>query len=407
MYSHADQSWRDQPIFMSEGNRRLLATRIGEYAGENEIEEIVVIFHGGEPLLAGVERIIQTADWIRAAVPEKTRADFSLQTNGTLLTEEVLLKLEKGEIGVSLSLDGPKSANDLHRVSHNGSSTYSKTIQGLRLLKARQSIYIGIIAVIDPSIPPRELLDFFDSFNPPSLDFLLPDANYKRPPTGREQNPDLYKNWLLEAFDLWFESYSHLPLRFFDAVLGAATGIPSETDAFGFGDVNLLTIETDGTYHDLDVLKITKHGTTNLGISLETHKIEDAASSKQIEDHRRLLCKEGLSATCQKCEVVETCGGGAIAHRYSKEGFDNPTIYCKEMLAILNHAKLRLSEVIDKNTSETFSKSMKTNENDQDNFHFDFSVWENAETAVDINTQLLDGWSQAGLCNFEIILENI
>lgn len=391
---------------MSDEHRRLLAARIGEYARENELEEIIVLFHGGEPLLAGAKRITETADWIRRAVPEKTKADFSLQTNGTILTEEILQELEKAKIGVSLSLDGPKHANDLHRLGHDGSSTFAETTDGLRLVEKHPSIYCGIIAVIDPTIAPQELLDFFAAWNPPSLDFLLPDANHNCPPAGRDQNPDLYKNWLLEAFDLWFDSYSHLPVRMFDAVLGAATGFASETDAFGFGDVNLLTIETDGTYHDLDVLKITAQGATSLGLSLKTHKIEDAARSALISAHRKLLQKEGLSAVCQSCEVVDACGGGAVAHRFSKEGFENPTVYCEEMLALLKHARNRLAQVLTEETKETDNGfgNFITNANE---LQFDLSVWESAASASEINDELLRRWAKEARRDFALVLEDI
>lgn len=391
---------------MSDEHRRLLAARIGEYARENELEEIIILFHGGEPLLAGAKRITETAAWIRTAIPETTKADFSLQTNGTLLTEEILQELERAKIGVSLSLDGPKHANDLHRLGHDGSSTFAETTNGLRLVEKHPSIYCGIIAVIDPAIVPKKLLDFFAAWNPPSLDFLLPDANHNRPPAGREQTPNLYKNWLLEAFDLWFDSYSHLPVRMFDAVLGAATGFASETDAFGFGDVNLLTIETDGTYHDLDVLKITAHGATSLGLSLETHKIEDAARSAQISAHRKLLQKEGLSAVCQTCEVVDACGGGAVAHRFSKEGFENPTTYCEEMFALLTHARQRLSQVLIEESKEAGDEAMISAQNKEE-FQFDLSVWEAAASAGEINDELLRRWAKEARRRFAVILDDI
>lgn len=406
MYSHADQSWRQQPAFMSDEHRRLLATRIAEYARENDLKEIIILFHGGEPLLAGAKRITETADWIRKAVPEKTRTDFSLQTNGTILTEEILQELERSKIGVSISLDGPKRVNDLHRLGHDGFSTFAETTDGLRLLEKHPSIYCGIISVIDPTIAPQELLDFFAAWNPPSLDFLLPDANHNRPPAGREKNPELYKNWLLEAFDLWFDSYSHLSVRMFDAVLGAATGFASETDAFGFGDVNLLTIETDGTYHDLDVLKITAQGATSLGLSLESHKIEHAAASKQIGAHRGLLQKKGLSAVCLSCEVVDACGGGAVAHRFSKEGFENPTVYCEEMFALLKHAKNRLAQVLTEETKE-IDNGFENFAARADEFQFDLSVWEAAASAAEINDELLRRWAKEARRDFAIVLNDI
>src|SRR5262245_11818733 len=83
VYEHADQSWREQPPVMSDGTRRKLAERIGEYARAEGLARIVVVFHGGEPLLAGAERIAETVRWIKACAGDVTQVDFSIQTNGT------------------------------------------------------------------------------------------------------------------------------------------------------------------------------------------------------------------------------------------------------------------------------------------------------------------------------------
>src|SRR4051794_37304006 len=69
VYEHADQSWRNQPALMSDQTRRLLATRIGEYADKVGLAEFSVVFHGGEPLLAGAACLIETAEWIRSSAP--------------------------------------------------------------------------------------------------------------------------------------------------------------------------------------------------------------------------------------------------------------------------------------------------------------------------------------------------
>src|SRR5579862_1919683 len=59
MYEMADQSWRDQPRVMSPEMVELTAYRIGEHARAHGLNHITLIVHGGEPLLAGRERIKQ------------------------------------------------------------------------------------------------------------------------------------------------------------------------------------------------------------------------------------------------------------------------------------------------------------------------------------------------------------
>ena len=330
------------PKFLSAEHREAFALQLAQYVNQTGLKQCAVILHGGEPLLAGAQTLADFAALLRStcSIP----VDVSLQTNGLLLTDEALLILAAADIGVSLSLDGPRVANDRHRLTRKGRSSFEQTQQALIRLQNYPSIFAGVIAVVDTSTSASELFSYFDQFKIPRLDFLLPDAHWLRPPPGRNQDPGLYEQWLVNAFDIWFDQYPHIPLRTFEALLDACAGLPSGTDAFGFGDVSLLSIETDGTYHDLDVLKVTKDGATRLVGSVLDTPIAEVAQSQAIEQHRRYLRKEGLSEACQACGIVDICGGGSLPHRFGQDGFVNPTVYCNEMKRLVAHITERLNE---------------------------------------------------------------
>lgn len=347
VYHHADQTWRSMPRFLSHEDRNAFASRLASYLQHAAIGRCVVIFHGGEPLLMGSAELVAFAVQLRKAAGAGVQLDICMQTNGLLLTQEVIDQFSKAGIGISLSLDGPKEANDLHRKSHRGRSSFEQTYRALQLLQSTPSVFTGVIAVIDPRTPPRQLLEFFNKQQVPRLDFLLPDAHHLRLPPGRLKQPDVYEKWLIEAFDLWFDEYSSLQVRTFEALLDAVAGLPSQTDAFGFGDVSLITVETDGTYHDLDVLKVVSQGATRLDGSVRDTPISDVAASPALAAHRALLKKDGLCTSCRNCDVVDVCGGGSVPHRYGLNGFKNPTVYCGEMRALIRHVQARLIESLE------------------------------------------------------------
>jgi uncharacterized protein len=343
VYHHADQSWRSMPRLLSDAHQDAFAERLAEYAAAVGLRRAAVIFHGGEPLLAGVDRLVGFARKIRSTASD-VEVDFGLQTNGLLLTDAVLDALEAEAISVSLSMDGPREAHDLHRTTRKGRSSFDKVEAALERLKRRPAVFAGVIAVIDTSVRPEHLLSFFADHEVPKLDFLLPDSHHDRAPPGRDADPSLYERWLIEAFDTWLDRYPQLPVRTFEALLDVAAGLPSGTDAFGFGDVSLLSVETDGTWHDLDVLKVAGEGATRLVGSVMDTPIERLASSTAIAAHRRLLTRSGLSDHCRACDVVDVCGGGSVPHRHRAGGFDNPTVYCGEMKALIRHVRTRLAE---------------------------------------------------------------
>jgi uncharacterized protein len=335
------------PRLLSSENREAFASKLASYLRHARIRRCVVVFHGGEPLLMGSAELVAFAAQLREAVGAGVQLDIGMQTNGLLLTREAIDQLSSADIGISLSLDGPKEANDLHRTSRRGRSSFEQTYRALRLLRSAPDVFAGVIAVIDPRTPPRHLLEFFNEQQVPRLDFLLPDAHHLRLPPGRLEHPDVYEKWLIEAFDLWFDEYSNLQVRTFEALLDAVAGMPSQTDAFGFGDVSLITVETDGTYHDLDVLKVVSQGATRLGGSVRDTPISDVAASPALAAHRALLKKVGLCASCRSCDVVDVCGGGSVPHRYGMNGFNNQTVYCKEMRALIRHVQARITQSIE------------------------------------------------------------
>lgn len=383
------------PRFLSDEHQLGFAQKLGQYLRSASIKRAVVVFHGGEPLLIGADAIVAYASKLRAAVGPDIQLDIGIQTNGLLLSHNVLDLFESASIDVSLSLDGPREANDLHRTTRKGRSSFDKVMAGLDLLKNKPQVFAGVISVIDTRTSPLELFEFFTQQNVPKLDFLLPDANHLRQPPGRSTSPSLYQDWLIQAFDTWLDHYPSLAIRTFESILDSVSGLPSKTDAFGYGDVSLITIETNGTYHDLDVLKITHEGASRLeGTVLDT-PINVVANSEQLKTHRAMLKKDGLCAKCRECQVVDICGGGSVPHRYGENGFNNPTVYCHEMFTLITHVQHRLEGLLNDPPSPVES------------INFDFEGFERAELAHETLGRLCHNSSLEYVSGFATVLEHI
>lgn len=348
VYQHADQSWKNMPKFLDQEKIKEFIRELTVYTSKTKIKKILVILHGGEPLLYGAKRIVDFSSTIRTSLSD-CEIDISLQTNGVLLTDETCQLFEENNIAVSLSIDGPKEIHNLHRPFRNGKDSFYETTRALELLQKHSTIFTGVIAVVDPRFPAKRYFEFFEKYDIPSLDFLLPDANYVKPPPYKENSPDIYLNWLIDAFETWFNSYPQITLRTFESLISclAGAGHASGTDAFGFGDISLLCIETDGSYHDLDVLKVTAEGQSSLGCSVSDTSIISVLKSDKIQLHRKLLSKKGMSNKCLECDVLNICGGGSVPHRFNGD-FYNPSIYCNELYGLITHVKEKLKEVIKK-----------------------------------------------------------
>lgn len=354
VYHHVDQTWRSQPKLMTSSTIRLFGSRLNKYVVDNNLGQFSIIFHGGEPLLFSAEGLAKARETILQEVNASCVLDFSVQTNGHLLTDDALSTLEQARIGISLSLDGPKHVNDMHRLDHSGKSTFDGTFAALqRLVESSSDVFQGVISVIDSTVPPATLFEFFTQFDLPRYDLLLPDATHVNPPF-RGISQKTVEDWLCEAFELWYRKYSDLPVRFFDAILGSRLNVPSPTDALGFGKVDLLVIETDGSYTDHDVFKIAQEGVNDLHGNVETTDFDSLKTHPMIVEHGFRLSSEGVAKECKTCPAVEACGGGSVMHRYHPDrGFDAPTIYCKEMFSLLSTATRLLRSDLNESNIES------------------------------------------------------
>jgi uncharacterized protein len=346
MYNKGDDSYKLQPKIMSEATVQALMQRVREHCETHGLKSFIFILHGGEPLLAGKDFIrffTRTAHEMLAPV---ARPRFAIQTNGILLDEEWCQVL--GECGVELgvSIDGPEHIHNMYRLDHSGKGSYAQTIRGLQTAVASTALTQkpGVLSVLNLAIDPLEWYHHIKSLQVSGCDLLLPDHHFDNPPeayaTSAIETP--YADWLIPIYDAWFfEKEESMPIRIFQYLTGIILGNENSSDAMGAGRNELMVIETDGSMEALDVLKTCGPGFTKAGAHLLTHSIDDALQTDLANLFH--LSHEKLSKQCLACPVSEVCGGGYIPHRYSStNGFNNPSVYCKDLLKLIIHIQNRV-----------------------------------------------------------------
>jgi uncharacterized protein len=345
VYNRGDEQWRRQPQFMSEDTAATVAKRMLEHCQAHNKNEASIVFHGGEPLMAGADRIAKYADIIGSAFsPTNISLTVGIQSNGLLFNDAIGDVLVRRGITIGVSLDGPPTTNDRHRVDKRGRPTSRELERRLRLLTHSRfkGVFTGFLCVIDISSDPVETLDYLLSFSPPCIDFLLPLDNYDRRPVGKEYLGSApYGEWLTKAFDHWISVNSNTEIRIFSSLIGLMAGAPSLVENLGTDPVDLIVVETNGELEAVDSLKASFDGATQLGYDVRTHAFDEV--SKDIRVKARQIGTQGLSSACRACDLVGICGGGYIPHRYSQSnGFDNPSVYCSDLTLLIRHIKKSL-----------------------------------------------------------------
>ncbi|MEU8108794.1 FxsB family cyclophane-forming radical SAM/SPASM peptide maturase [Nonomuraea muscovyensis] len=337
VYRHADQSWRSQPRRMSLETAAQLGRRINEHACEHGLEQVDLTLHGGEPLLLGVDYLRALCEAVTRTAPD-VRVRWNGQTNGTAYTEEVLDFCREWEVSFGLSVDGPRAVNDRHRLDHAGRSSFAHVERSIELLSSPRArgLWGGILAVIDLESDPVETYSYFRSFDPPSIDFLLPLGHHDLRPPGKERiDATPYADWLLSIFDMWYaERPQPVRIRRFRDVIALYLGAADSSEEWGLQPVDFTVVETNGEIQAVDTLKVTYPGACELGLNIFDDSFDAALRSPMVRARQDKW--RTLGETCRECELVRICGGGYFPHRYSRQnGFRNESVYCADLKKLI------------------------------------------------------------------------
>ncbi|KLT71677.1 radical SAM protein [Flavobacterium sp. ABG] len=354
VYNMGDQSYKSQPKFMSQEVIESMLIKIKEHCIENNQKSFLLIFHGGEPLLTGIDFYTNFIETEKRIIPENIRIDYSMQSNGVLITEEWAKILKGLNIQVGISLDGTPNSNNKNRVYHNEKGSYNEIIRGFKIIrKVYGNQNANCLCVIDTEENPSDVYSHFKKLKANNVHFLFQDYNYIE---SNQNNIPKIGDWLVEMFDLWYNDTDKVKpiVRPLTDLIGLILGKNTGSEIFGKSVNETLVIETDGSIETVDTLKICGDGFTKTKFNI----LKDDLSLIFKESELAKLyynSHDNICETCQSCPIESVCGGGYLGHRYSKvNGFNNPSIYCKEIIKIICHIQ---NEILKKIPLEIINQS--------------------------------------------------
>jgi len=269
---------------------------------------------------------------------------LSIQTNGTLLDERWIETFQLHEVKVGISSDGPRESHDAYRIDHGGRGSYDAVARGMSILRDA-GIPLQILSVIQLGVDPLVVHRHFIGVGARYIDYLFPDFTHDTIRPVRERyGPTPCADYLIPVFDdWWFNGTLDLNIGLFWNMARLIMGGDSETDLLGNKPFRFIFVESDGAIEGLDVLRVCKEGIAQTGLNVVTHDFQHVADVSAL--HRSAIF-DGmpLPSACSPCPERDTCSGGYLPHRYSTGRiFDNPTVWCADLLRLFGHIRERLS----------------------------------------------------------------
>lgn len=321
----------------------VLAAYITKYITSQPTPEVEFVWQGGEPTMLGLDFFKRVVDLQKPFTNQKTIKN-SLQTNGTLLTDEWCEFLKKNHFMVGISLDGPKEIHDRYRHDHTGRGTFDKVMQGLKLLQ-KHNVDYNIMACVAKETAYRPL-DVYHFFKEQGVEFIqfvpiierIADSKEKESglrlagPASLDQDkandqatewsvePEAYGDFLIAVFDEWIRNdVGTTFVMNFEWALNAWIGTPSPVCTFARQCGKSVIVEHNGDVYACDHSVYPHY---NLGNILEDDPMEMV--EKSIAQGFGVSKETSLPKWCRECDVLEACWGGCPKHRFAKTYYGEP-----------------------------------------------------------------------------------
>jgi uncharacterized protein len=309
-----DTQYGKAPKFMSEETaEESVEFLLAESKG---MEVAHLTFFGGETLLnfPVLQRTVAYAR--RRAAEEGKRIEFSLTTNATLLRPDVIRWLAENDIGVTISIDGPKPVQDGLRVFHNGKGTYDVVLPKIKeLLRVHRTRPIGARVTLT-----QKNLDVLDIYRHLTEEIgfwevgLAPvttqdHRDYSISPEGKDRMLDQFEQLAAEWLECALRDQHHGFTNVTDTIEEIHKGV---SKAYGGGaGLGLLGVSTDG-----DVALCHRFAGS------PEHTIGSVTSGVDREKQGEFLVDHHIAAKtdCHTCWARPICSGGCYHEAHVRYG---------------------------------------------------------------------------------------
>lgn len=304
-------------------------------------DDVMFLWHSGEPLAVGIPFYKQAIDLIKQHNIDAKKISNAVQTNATLLTDEWCDFFKKHSFRIGISLDGPSFLHDANRIGWNGKGTFAQVMKGVELLKKHQIPLAAICVITRKTLDyPYELLNFFVDHGFTHLSFSLEETvgvntsssiNDSKNQFVSEEIRQKYAQFIRILFKHWLPIRDQLYIRDFVEMCRNITGniesaefnpVPQE-----IMELNVITIQRNGNISTYcPELAGGVDGEPDKFVIGNILEIKELNEIKVNANFRKIKAEiENGITNCKKaCDYFKLCGGRSPSVKmYENKSFES------------------------------------------------------------------------------------
>lgn len=307
-----------------------------EYIEAQTMSQVLFTWHGGETLMRPLS-FFRKAVELQKKYAGGRRIDNTIQTNGTLLTDEWCEFLHENNWLVGVSIDGPQEFHDEYRRTATGAPSWVKVMRGIQLLN-KHNVEWNAMAVVN-DFNADYPLDFYHFFKDNGCKYLqitpiverivnhedgrhlatLTDSD-EAPLADFSVTPEQWGSFLCAIFDEWVRhDVGQTYVELFDCILanwvGETPGICVYAKECGHAGV----MEFNGDVYSCDHFVFPEYWLGNI----REKSIAEMLYGKQQQQFSKLK-SQSLPEECRECKWLFACNGECPKNRFIKDCYGNP-----------------------------------------------------------------------------------
>ena len=304
-------------------------------------DDIEFIWHGGEPLLAGLEFYREAVKIQRTWEKQGKKIKNFLQTNAILITSEWVRFFAENNFLVGVSLDGPKEFHDQVRRYPTGKGSYNEVMKGIDLLR-QAGIFNGVICGISTANHgfPKEIFNFFLAENIKNLKFARVKSigHCDNAVSSLVISPAQYADFMIAIFDLWLGlDDPEIEIRDIQSVVNLILG-GNKRECIYMGQCDqFVTVYSDGSIYGCDSFP----KTDDLCFGSVFDEPTVVRSNSRLQTFRELL--EKRKGFCRVCDWYFICKGGCAKDCYEQLNSVEPSSeVCENLQRYFEHISTKI-----------------------------------------------------------------
>lgn len=312
----------------------LLERFVQEYIQAQTMSQVLFTWHGGEPLMRPLS-FYRKAVALQEKYAFGRQIDNTIQTNGTLLTDEWCEFFKEHNWLVGISIDGPQEFHDEYRRTASDKPSWQKVMRGIRLLRKHGVEWNAMAVVNDFNAGyPLEFYHFFKEMGAKYIQFapvvermaahsdgrhLATLVDQECPVADFSVSPAQWGDFLCAIFDEWVRhDVGQTYVEIFDCTLanwvGERPGICVYAKECGHAGV----MEFNGDVYSCDHFVFPEYKLGN---------IRDKTLVEMLygEQQRQFSCLKHatLPKQCKECEWEFACHGECPKNRFVNDRYGN------------------------------------------------------------------------------------